>query len=93
MWLDGTQVGLLGADGLTLAGVGAGGHEIVVSKTGYEKFERKVTVASGATEKVVVELKSNGQPGEGDAAPPTDENAGRVSTPAWSRLEAKAIMP
>ena len=81
VWLDGAQAGILGADGLTLAGVAGGSHDVAVSKPGYEKFERKVTVASGATEKVVVELKSNGQPGEGDAAPPTDENAGRGSTP------------
>jgi hypothetical protein len=69
VWLDGTQSGLLGADGLTLAGVAAGSHEVVVSKAGYEKFERKVTVASGATEKVAVELKAIERPGEAQEAP------------------------
>jgi hypothetical protein len=72
VWLDGTQSGLLGADGLTLAGVAAGSHEIVVSKVGYEKFERKVMLASGATEKVAVELKAIERPGEGQEAPPKE---------------------
>ena len=82
VWLDGTQVGLLGADGLTLAGVGAGGHEIVVSKTGYEKFERKVTVAAGSTEKITVELKPITRPGDSEepAAPaPADQAGARIS--------------
>jgi hypothetical protein len=44
---------------------------LVVSKAGYEKFERKVTVTAGATEKVTVELKAIEKPGEGvgEAAP------------------------
>jgi hypothetical protein len=82
VWLDGAQAGILGADGLTLAGVAGGSHDVTVSKTGYAKFERKVTVASGATEKLVVELKAAEGPGEGEqAAAPADETAGRVSTP------------
>ena len=82
VWIDGTQMGLLGADGLTLAGVVAGSHEIVVSKAGYEKFERKVTVASGATERVAVELKAIARPGDSEepAAPAPAAQAGtRVS--------------
>ncbi len=58
VWLDGAQAGLLGTDGLTLAGVGAGPHQITVSKSGYEKWERTVNLASGATEKVQVQLKA-----------------------------------
>ena len=79
VWLDGAQAGVLGADGLTLAGVAGGSHEIAVSKPGYEKFERKLTLASGATEKVVVELRSIDHPGDlGEAAP--DASAGRVGS-------------
>jgi hypothetical protein len=69
VWLDGAQAGVLGADGLTLAGVAGGSHDVVVSKSGYEKFERKVTVAAGATEKLTIELKAISQPGEGEAPP------------------------
>jgi hypothetical protein len=58
VWLDGVQAGLLGADGLTLAGIAAGPHQVAVSKSGYEKWERTVNLASGATEKVPVQLKA-----------------------------------
>lgn len=66
VWLDGAQAGLLGADGLTIAGVAPGPHQVAVSKAGYEKFERSVNLASGATEKVFVQLKAidRGEPAE-----------------------------
>lgn len=60
VWLDGAQAGLLGNEGLTIAGVTAGQHQIAVSKTGYEKFERTLTLGSGATEKLAVQLKPIG---------------------------------
>ncbi len=56
VYVDGAQAGLLGADGLTIT-VGAGQHQILVSKSGYEKFERSVTLASGAVERLAVQLK------------------------------------
>jgi hypothetical protein len=58
VWLDGAQAGLLGFDGLTLAGIAAGPHQVTVSKAGYEKWEHNVTLASGATVKVPVQLKA-----------------------------------
>jgi hypothetical protein len=58
VWIDGMQAGLLGGDGLTITGVAAGPHQVAVSKSGYEKFERNVTLASGAAERVAVQLKS-----------------------------------
>jgi len=58
VWLDGAQAGLLGTDGLTLAGITAGPHQMAVSKIGYEKWERIVTLASGASEKILVQLKA-----------------------------------
>ena len=67
VWIDGTQAGLLGADGLTMAGIAAGPHQLAVSKSGYEKWERNVALASGATEKVAVQLKAIEGAG---AAPP-----------------------
>jgi hypothetical protein len=58
VYLDGVQTGLLGAEGLTVAGVTAGPHQVVVSKAGYEKFERTVNVASGAAERLMVQLRA-----------------------------------
>jgi PEGA domain len=69
VWLDGIQAGLLGSDGLTLAGIAAGPHQVTVSKTGYEKWERTVTLASGASEKIPVQLKAI----RVEAAPDTSE--------------------
>ena len=73
VWLDGAQAGLLGADGLTIAGVAAGPHQIAVSKSGYEKFERTVNLTSGAMEKVQVQLRSieKAEPAEAPVAQPS----------------------
>ena len=87
VWIDGAQAGLLGADGLTLAGIASGPHQVAVSKSGYEKWERSVTLASGATEKVSVELKSI----EGVAMPETPtaaESAPLASAPAGGEADA-----
>jgi hypothetical protein len=86
VWLDGVQAGVLGADGLTLVAVAGGTHEVVVSKSGYEKFERKVTVAPGATEKLVVELKSIDHPTE--EAPVPDEASRLTKTEIPPPFEA-----
>jgi hypothetical protein len=71
VWLDGSQAGLLGSDGLTLAGIAAGPHQITVSKTGYEKWERNITLASGGSEKIPVQLKAI----RAEAAPEASEVA------------------
>jgi hypothetical protein len=86
VWLDGAQVGLLGADGLTLAGIAAGPHQVTVSKSGYEKWERTVALASGAAEKVLVQLKAiqtEAAPDTGDAA----KNTAPVETEPLSAAE------
>ena len=75
VWIDGAQAGLLGADGLTLAGIAAGPHQIAVSKTGYEKWERTVNLASGATEKVPVQLKAIAGAEGGPPAPESGASA------------------
>ncbi len=69
VWLDGIQAGVLGPDGLTLASVPDGPHEVVVSKAGYEKFERRVTVAQGSTETITVELRAIERAAESATAP------------------------
>jgi len=77
VWLDGAQAGLLGSDGLTIVGVAPGPHQLVVSKAGYEKFEHQIALASGANEKVAVELRSL----EGtEAAPPAAPEASTLTT-------------
>jgi len=71
VWLDGAQAGLLGADGLTITGIAAGPHHLSATKAGYEKFERNFTMASGAAEKLGIQLKAVEVPVP--AAPPPAE--------------------
>jgi len=68
--LDGVQAGLLGSDGLMVAGIAGGQHQITVGKAGYEKWERNVTLASGATERLQVQLKPIENPSEQAQAEP-----------------------
>jgi len=93
VYLDGAQAGVLSSDGLTLAGVAAGSHDVAVSKAGYEKLERKVTVAAGATEKLAVELKAIGQPGEGEAAAGGGAAEGGAKTEPPAPVEAQPSNP
>jgi hypothetical protein len=81
VWLDGAQAGLMGNDGLTIVGVAAGPHQIVVSKMGYEKFERNVNLASGAIERVAVQLKSI-QGAEAPLPAQASAEGGLLTTPA-----------
>lgn len=89
VWLDGTQVGLLGADGLTLAGIAGGQHQITVSKSGYEKWDRNVTLASGATEKIPVQLKAI----DGAEALPLAPDPGLAIAPPIENEPAPAAEP
>jgi hypothetical protein len=88
--IDGAQVGLLGADGLTIAGVAAGPHQLTVSKTGYEKLERSVTLGSGALEKVAIEMKSTEAPA---AEPATAPAAQPAAEPAATESESVPAAP
>jgi hypothetical protein len=84
--LDGAQAGLLGADGLTMTGVAPGLHQIVVTKAGYQKFERTITLASGGNERVAVRLRAL-EGASGLAAP----NASSLTTaPTESEPEPEA---
>jgi PEGA domain len=84
--IDGVQAGLLGSDGLMVAGVAGGQHQLTVSKTGYEKWERNVTLSSGATERIQVQLKSIENPSELAQAEPIPPPVGPVgSTPGPAR--------
>jgi hypothetical protein len=61
---------------LTLAGIAAGPHQLTVSKSGYEKWERNVTLASGGSEKIPVQLKAI----QAEAAPDLSD-AAKASAP------------
>jgi hypothetical protein len=97
--LDGVQAGLLGSDGLLVAGVAGGQHQITISKTGYEKWERNVTLASGATERIQVQLRSIDKSSEGQAqaeplAAPAEPTPGQEPEPfnQGSRVGAWALL-
>lgn len=79
VYVDGAQAGLLGSDGLTVT-VGAGQHQILVSKSGYEKFERSVTLASGAVERLAVQLKPIQGADLSDATVPTADRTALTET-------------
>jgi hypothetical protein len=86
VWIDGTQAGLIGNDGLTLSSVATGHHKLTVSKTGYEKWDRSVTLVSGAIEKVAVQLKAIEKPG---AVPPEAQHVATTPpTPSGGEPEA-----
>jgi hypothetical protein len=94
VWIDGAQAGLLGADGLTLAGIASGPHQVAVSKSGYEKWERSVTLA-GTTERVYVELKPIDGAGAAPlpVTPPAPEAAAVPLANAPAGGEADAAEP
>jgi hypothetical protein len=89
VWLDGVRAGLLGADGLTIIGVTPGPHQIAVTKAGYEKFERTVTVTTGAAEKLAVQLKATEG---GEAIEPAPVQPG-ASTLTAAPTESEGSLP
>jgi hypothetical protein len=106
VWIDGVQSGLLGADGLTISGIGVGPHQVVISKIGYEKFEHNVVMNAGALEKVAVRLKAiegshvetgpSSKPAGVDLTPPTGADQGSTEAVAspeqGSRIAAWALL-
>jgi hypothetical protein len=86
VWIDGIQAGLIGNDGLTLSSVATGHHKLTVSKTGYEQWDRSVTLVSGAIEKVAVQLKAIEKAG---AVPPEAQHVATTPpTPSGGETEA-----
>lgn len=89
VWIDGVQAGLMGQDGLTLAGITAGPHQVAVSKAGYEKWEHAITLGSGATDKLTVHLKAIEQPGTAETAGGEKPAAAPVTAPANEETPAR----
>ncbi len=54
--VDGVAAGVIGAGGLTIANVAAAKHEITVSKPGYSPVKKSVTLSSGETREVAIEM-------------------------------------
>jgi hypothetical protein len=56
--LDGMAAGVLGRDGLIMAGVAPGRHEVLITKAGHEPVRKTITVGSGATEQVAIRMST-----------------------------------
>ena len=54
--IDGVAAGVMGSGGLTIANVAATKHEITVSKPGYAPAKKSVTLSSGETRDVAIEM-------------------------------------
>lgn len=78
--IDGIAAGVLGAGGLTIANVAAGTHELVVSKPGYSTAKKSVTLVSGDTREVAVELTAVEPPLGPVEAPPAETAAEPAAT-------------
>jgi hypothetical protein len=56
--LDGMAAGVIGKDGLTMAGVAPGKHELLITKSGHEPVRKSITLDSGATEQVSLRMST-----------------------------------
>lgn len=56
--LDGMAAGVLGKDGLVMAGVAPGKHEVSISKAGYEPVRKSISLDSGATEQIAIRMST-----------------------------------
>jgi hypothetical protein len=76
--VDGVSAGVMGAGGLTIASVAAGKHEIVVTKPGYSPANKTVTLSSGDTREVAIEMAAVAPTETPRAETPAVEPAGTV---------------
>ena len=70
--VDGVGAGVMGSGGLTITNVAVGKHEITVSKPGYATAKKSVTLGSGDTREVAIELA---------AEAPAPAEAAKAETP------------
>jgi hypothetical protein len=54
--IDGVAAGVMGSGGLTIPNVAAAKHELTVTKPGYSPAKKSVTLSSGETRDVAIEL-------------------------------------
>jgi hypothetical protein len=67
--IDGVAAGVMGSGGLTITNVAAARHEITVNKPGYSPARKSVTLSSGETRDVAIELAAAAPaPGETPSA-------------------------
>jgi hypothetical protein len=80
--VDGVSAGVMGAGGLTIASVAAGKHEIAVTKPGYAPANKTVTLSSGDTREVAIEMAA-----EASAEMPQAETPAVETTAATESTE------
>jgi hypothetical protein len=73
--VDGVSAGVMGTGGLTIASVAPGKHEIAVTKPGYSPANKTVTLSSGDTREVAIEMAA-------EAPAPTPTETPAAETPA-----------
>jgi len=74
--LDGVGAGVMSASGFTLSGVAAGKHEITLTKAGYAAATKSVTLGSGDTREVAIEMVAETAPA---GASPAQTSAGAAT--------------
>ena len=74
--VDGVTVGVMGSGGLTITNVAAGSHEITATKPGYLPAKKSVTLGSGDTRDVTIEMVAEAP------APPAVAEKPSAETPA-----------
>jgi len=91
--LDGLPIGVTTDAPITLESIPAGNHDVVLSKPGYAPFRRRVTVQSGETASVEVNLSpTNGEnsalgprnPPQGEPSADSSSGNAGLKIAAWS---------
>lgn len=87
--LDDVGIGVLSATGLGISGVAPGKHEISVSKPGYQTVNKTITLASGDTRDLTIEMVPEARsPGtEVATTQTTPEQTPSYETPSSSRSD------
>jgi hypothetical protein len=90
--LDDVGIGVMSATGLGISGVAPGKHEISVSKPGYQTVKKTVTIGSGDSRDVTIDMVpeargTTGAEGTALATEPAPEQAPISQTP--SRTESR----
>jgi hypothetical protein len=91
--LDNVGMGVITATGLGISGVAPGAHEISVSKPGYQTVKKTVTMGSGDTRDITIEMtaEARGAGAEGATAatetPP--EQAPGAEAPSYHPAESR----
>jgi hypothetical protein len=78
--VDGVGTGVMGSGGLTIPNVAAGKHEIALTKPGYAAASKSVTLGSGDTRDVAIEMVAEASAEKTKAESPGSEAAAAGAT-------------